>query len=509
MKIPALVLTVLLVMSLVACGGSGGNVPSGGGSSEVSSEAGSGVSSSEESGEAQPESESETSSEASSVSPGGASSSTAAGPASQGNESVSSQAQSRDTQVEDMKTNIVVFGDFRLVPNREGSTERQKRLYQRYKEVGEKYNCTFQNKTTLPCQVLVQFDYNIMRKDPTVDIFCLRMDQDMAFKSEQYLYDLSKVLDVKAENFNRDIIEMYTDRKTGSVYAFAGYEFGPQSFIVFNKSIFDRCGVEYPYQYVKNNTWSYDKFLDLAQRITNNAGGVKGFYGIANDPAVSSFLFGFGGSLYYIDSGGKYRSGLSKPETVQGLQFIRDLNAKHKVTKLPEIGVPEAAINNFEAGSVAMAYITADQLPLLQNMGDDYGIVPCPKMPGVKDWPNSMESCYVMVMPRNIDPERAKLVGKVFSEILKPLGTPEEQKRWIEEEYKNRCRDNESVEMLKLIGATGPRITNASVVAPRVYYSLMYNDLARALRGDNDLAVTLQEYDYIMQDDLNRINSGK
>ena len=48
---------------------------------------------------------------------------------------------------------------------------------------------------------------------------------------------------------------------------------GWASFLAFNKKLMDRFNLEYPYTYVNNNTWTYDKYLELVKDAWEDSNG--------------------------------------------------------------------------------------------------------------------------------------------------------------------------------------------------------------------------------------------
>lgn len=515
MRILTLVLTAFLVFSITACNSSGGNDLSSIG--EESSTSSTTVSSSDQSDLSEASGTDETSSsEDASSQVSGTSSSTGSKVSSSVSESsgsVSSESSGSQgvSSEDDIKKNeIVIVSYWDEVPVDEGTFESEKRQYNRYKELAEKYHCVFINRVMTEAEAAAQFEAAHMAGNTIGDIIYFRLEVAKNYQKGRYLYDISQVFDMDVGYFNKGIKEIFTDKKTGAVYAFGEEEIWPYSFLVFNRNIFDRYNVEYPYGYVNNNTWTPEKFLETVKRVTNEKDGIKGFYAITTEPRITNFIYGFDGALCYRDNNGMYKSGLLKPETIEGLEFIRDMNIEHNVTHIPPLGVTWTDhIEQFKAGRVAMTCAYSYVLEnLAETMEDDYGIVPYPKKPEVKEWTNMPDYYFVRAMSARIDSDRAKEIGKIYSEYLEPLGTPKELKDMAKEYYEEMCRDIGSVYMLQLIGQSPERIYDVVLAAPSVFYSVLYSDLEAAMRGDKDLISVLEEDDTIFQLELEATNKG-
>ncbi len=102
--------------------------------------------------------------------------------------------------------------------------------------------------------------------------------------------------------------------------------------IFYNKSLFDKYGVNYP-----ENDWDYEKFLSIAKKLTN-----KNVWGISfeEDPLYYlPFLTGNGGWTRY-DTENYFKTNiLNKPKNKYGLDFYANLRKKyHYAPKREESG---------------------------------------------------------------------------------------------------------------------------------------------------------------------------
>ena len=90
--------------------------------------------------------------------------------------------------------------------------------------------------------------------------------------------------------------------------------------LLYNKSIFDKYGIEYP-----DDTWDWEKYASVAAQITE-AGKADGVYGTAmntNDGQDGwyNLIYGWGGKLISDDN---KTSGMDDPKTIEAMTWLAD-----------------------------------------------------------------------------------------------------------------------------------------------------------------------------------------
>lgn len=145
-------------------------------------------------------------------------------------------------------------------------------------------------------------------------------------------------------NFPKSLVDLYTVK---------GQRYGmPKGFdtiaLWYNKQIFDDAKIAYP-----NNTWTWDKMVSVAQKLTDKT---KGIYGIAarneNQQGYYNTILQQGG---YIISADKKTSGFDKPEAIAGVKMWLDLMDKGiSPTAQQMTDTDPNAL--FESGKVAMVF---------------------------------------------------------------------------------------------------------------------------------------------------------
>lgn len=113
-----------------------------------------------------------------------------------------------------------------------------------------------------------------------------------------------------------------------------------------NLDLIDQAGAENPIELAANGEWTWEKFAEVAEQVTNNVDGAKGFGANSWWANWGYFVNSGGGSFYNAD---KTACALNSPESIAGLEFYQGLyNAG--------LGVPfgEDAEPPFKAGTVGM-----------------------------------------------------------------------------------------------------------------------------------------------------------
>jgi len=151
--------------------------------------------------------------------------------------------------------------------------------------------------------------------------------------------------DVKVDDFSSGIREGLSYR--GKMYALS-YDFGPYV-VYYNKSHFDKAGVPIP-----KDDWTWDDFIQTAKALTRDIDGkpVTGFSAPNDFNAMVPFVFSNGGD--YVDADFK-KSQLSKPETIDAIQWYADLIHKQKVAAIvDDPGNTNWGSEQFYSGRAAM-----------------------------------------------------------------------------------------------------------------------------------------------------------
>ncbi len=102
----------------------------------------------------------------------------------------------------------------------------------------------------------------------------------------------------------------------------------------FNKALFSKFGVKTPADYVKENNWNWNTFLECAKAMTRTDGG-KNYYGFAMQKGTVRVFLQSNGlpvSLVRANKDGSHSLVLSEEKALTAMQFAKDLFNKENVT---------------------------------------------------------------------------------------------------------------------------------------------------------------------------------
>lgn len=142
---------------------------------------------------------------------------------------------------------------------------------------------------------------------------------------------------------------------------------------VYNKTLFDEAGVEYP-----KDGWTWDEFIETAKKLTNPDAGIHGCSIAANGQAFGyDYIYGNGGMLF--DENGMYV--VNTPENVEAFQKLHDAIHVEKISATVEEQVEIAKNVRFLSGTDAMVFDGSWNMATYQEAyGDMLGVVSLPIM---------------------------------------------------------------------------------------------------------------------------------
>jgi ABC-type glycerol-3-phosphate transport system substrate-binding protein len=177
--------------------------------------------------------------------------------------------------------------------------------------------------------------------------------------------------DVNIDDFNKGIRDGLSYKN--KIYALS-YDFGP-NIVYYNASLFQKAGVPAP-----KDDWSWDDFVSTAKALTRDIDGkpISGFAAPNDLGAMVPWIFSNGGD--YVDADFK-KSQLSKPETIEAIQWYVDLIYKQKVSaKVDDPGSTTWGPDQFY-GSRAAMFITGpwNFVNARSKLKDDWDVAMLPK----------------------------------------------------------------------------------------------------------------------------------
>jgi multiple sugar transport system substrate-binding protein len=126
--------------------------------------------------------------------------------------------------------------------------------------------------------------------------------------------------------------------------------------LFYNKTLFDNEGIKYPPVDWDDRSWTYDKMLETARKLTKNPGTPEAVYGLNYGPQrPTQYAWNFGGEAYLPEhwtDGIAQRTQVDSEASVRGHEFAQDLRWKHQVA--PRSGTDPTTGINFIGGRYAM-----------------------------------------------------------------------------------------------------------------------------------------------------------
>lgn len=225
--------------------------------------------------------------------------------------------------------------------------------------------------------------------------------------------------------------------------------------LFFNKNIFDELGLEYPYQMVKDGTWTYDEFTKLVKKGTKDLNG-DGIiqpgvdrFGFATGAWASpiGILYTGGQRIFTKNANGVPILSLNTSKTVDIFEKYFDLVDSNDVYME---GVDTADPNIFPDGRAMFYDGSLYRAKTYRGMEDNFGIIPYPKFTATDNYTSFVNGrAHLMVIPTTVsDFERT---GNII-EALCAIGSREVVPAFYEVSLKTKfARDAESEEMIDII----------------------------------------------------------
>ena len=260
--------------------------------------------------------------------------------------------------------------------------------------------------------------------------------------------------------------------------------------VFFNKKILQEYSMDNPYEFVRNGTWTWDKFLQMAKQVTKDIDG-NGIYD-ANDLYGLGLLLDGSGMIammhscdQYItrrDEDGKPVLDIMSEKLTSLIDKIYDIVWNGNQTYTWDLHVWDSAdsraeMDNFFPNGHSLFLLNSPGTGAskeLRAMDVDFGILPYPKYDEKQKDYISLNHAGLMCVP--IDVKDIEMVG-IVCELLGA-----ESRRYTIPAYFDvllmykGVRDDDSLEMMKIIfdnvvydfGYNYSNFTNMAYIVPRV-----------------------------------------
>ncbi len=109
--------------------------------------------------------------------------------------------------------------------------------------------------------------------------------------------------------------------------------------LFYNKNLFDQEGIKYPPVDWDDKSWTYDKMIEIAQKLTKNPGTPDATYGLSYGPQMPNMAaWNFGGDSFrpeHYTDGIAPSSVLDSAESIAAHEFYQDVYWKYHVNGQP------------------------------------------------------------------------------------------------------------------------------------------------------------------------------
>lgn len=336
-------------------------------------------------------------------------------------------------------------------------------IYLRNLAVEEKYNITFECSETDYNTVISTARTSVMAGDEAYDLYFANCFA-APLAAEGMCYEMNSLPNVDLSNPWWDPAALEGMSVGGKNYIVTG-DISPTSLLtsscmVFNKRLLDESGIEYPYQSVRDGTWTLESLASITADLTRDVNGdgsytygddVFSYTSWTNDSCYSLF-YGAGGMLSAKDENDIPYVNYDMDQISSIYELIYRVIITNNSYFVTDFAQYETFAQCFNDGGAYFSEMTLQKIELfLRDMKDDFGIIPEPKYDENQD---EYLSCvngaggFIFVPANASDPARTGMIVEALAAGAYDNVTPELYN--VITKTKN-VRDEESAEMVDLI----------------------------------------------------------
>ncbi|HOJ79462.1 MAG TPA: extracellular solute-binding protein [Clostridiales bacterium] len=384
----------------------------------------------------------------------------------------------------------------------QGGTPSGDRQVARREEMEQKYNFKFEYVNVPWDQTVETYSSSVMAGDPFADIATLEDNWVIGLANSGFVTELDSLFDFTDEKWDQVTKSLSTIN--GKTYGMGTGKWWPRGIVFYNKNIFEREGLENPYELMKNGQWTWEKLEEIARKATkdtNNDGKIDQ-WGLGGMDIDCSLVISNGSEFASIVDG-KAKLNFREPAVLEAFNFYQRLckegiifnKFNYEAEEIPW----DLAANVFKEGKIAMFWYQYWKIDdFRDNMADDYGLVLPPIGPS-----NTEKKYYCMISGHNFQtiPKNVKNVEDIafiWNKWTEPFPEDlEDPDAWMEP-HMNNVRDQESLEVLKYMydNNCGKHVGLFGAVRPAV--ELWWGGQDDLLKGEKTVAQIIDEkYDAI------------
>lgn len=331
-------------------------------------------------------------------------------------------------------------------------------------DVEDELNCTLTFEIVAPDVMMTEANAAIMAGEKYADVMVPIYWNFAGFVTGGLAQDLKTIpnLDLSKAYWDKEANEIATlkDKQYFAIGPMNGSKLGGTGVVFFNKRILKEANLESPYDLVKNDQWTIQKFRDMAMAATKDLNG-NGMdeddqWGISALDARGTFtscvLAASDSTFVTKNDKGVLQYSMSLPKVTNALKLAQDILFKDKTVLTGAEDVTDTA---FRSGKALFYPFYMWKLnTVIVDMEDDFGVVPFPKAEGQDKYIGTMEwNRSMMAVPSNLDEQDLSDVGLLLDAwAYHSQPQIEAAHRDVSDRY---LRDEESVEMLSYIEDSG------------------------------------------------------
>ncbi len=333
-------------------------------------------------------------------------------------------------------------------------------IYKRNLMVEAMYNITISATPSSDSNYETDALNSILAGDDAYDVIYPHSRAAFSYATQHALLNINEIDSIHLENpwWAKDIVE--SADINGNLYVLDGditlARYKNAMCLYFNKRIFDELGLDYPYQMVKDGTWTFDEFAKLAKSGAKDLNG-DGVMDVENDQygfqtgewlSPIAILYTGGQRIYNKNDEGIPELTLNTPKTVDIFDKYFDLmDSTGNVIYADNI---VTGPDMFREGRAMFSDGGLNSAQGLRSMDDNFGILPYPKFTEDDKYASIVNgSAHLLIIPLTVSD--AHRTGNII-EALCAIGSRDVVPAFYEQSLKSKfSRDNESEEMIDII----------------------------------------------------------
>ena len=298
-------------------------------------------------------------------------------------------------------------------------------VYKRNLAVEQKYNITLACQQDEFQNVVSTLKSQVLAGDNAYDLYFSNC-YSAPLAAEGYLYELNVLPNLDLSNPWWDKAALEGLSVMDRIYLATG-DISPTSLLTsscmtFNKRLLDDIGMEYPYDLVREGTWTLDKLASLTTDLTRDLNG-DSEYTLENDlfgytswmcDSPYSFFYGAGGTLSVKNDEDIPELSYDVAKITSIYEYVYKIILTNKSYFVTDAAKYETFYQCFADGKAYFSEFTLQKIEMfLRGMEDDFGIIPIPKY---NEEQKEYLSCVngaggFVVVPKNAeDPARTGMI---------------------------------------------------------------------------------------------------